>query len=935
MLFSSRKLKKNFPNRRFTRVRRPIEEEGGRFNDARILINNRIGLEPDIGLGPAFLSSEHGRDSLDRVTSLDHEIYSRGDTRENENKIDYDQCKVLRTRDGDSWVKRNSTDNDARSFVNDLAEKVHYNGHSPRQSSWSEYFEDSLGGRRMVDEGPLLAGDLVKDEFPVVAREHTRNSFSEVGASNKDRYWVNEYNIDNCSGLISTEHYDNRKTVLADDDNLLIDSFSVKNECDMDNGCTIFADEQHGEHPRKRATGGRSYFMNDGYSCGPVMSTEHIGISPDRGIRAIDDGRFPVVENEDREHNILAEHHPAMARRATDVGIYPIRERLKHEHNADDNFGLASSTNYSGYDLVEDRRVGDESRFRKSNREENGRDMRSFRGPVNISALCLSKQSASTHTGKPSLQDKFSSPLGRDWNSSVFSCPEDRHVSHISDLTSQDAIATKAVPYDPEGPDIFRGHSSSIVVGLGSSPVQDHPFYQGSKRSPCSSLMRESSPYQIRGSRRYFDGPGYGSTTSLSNHHEVSYGTINTSSIDGYSENGEYKTPTQEGFSGSFFSDPSAPFPPSKVETTKNDSKGPLSNSFFSNMKRGFHTGSQGKYGNTAGEGTTAEELPSSDGWIRLPNGASSSEARPIDLDYEFCRGRENKRVSVFARLTSASEDRMHDSENDIDAVGDAYDTDASVDKVMAMLHHGLRHQVKNMRKDNVNVKQQDDNGIANSKRTIAPTSEQGYEQSKLKMEVDLDQTIEETGGSIFEETRHVDFRRRSKAKKNLEGTCKESSAGIAACKRHAENAETECLAGKVSVENVKVEGSTVSLCKRRKLVRPVFSKKESDEGISCDITENLKSRSRENSLKVKTGKQQEAIEGSEYTNQVAFPACYNANTAEAEKSSEKGKENAENCQSPSRCPEDEYGKQVEHNPIVISQDPSKDSSKCCGWIEW
>lgn len=724
---------------------------------------------------------------LDRVKRVDYHRSSVGNMAESEGKVDYDLGRgILTDNASDSWGKRRRVDyDDDRFLMGNVIENDGLDDSVLGQTLWCEHNRDSLGKeRRVADSGQFLTGDRIKIECeidnvngPSISTDYLENSFNKVRREGDGGLLMN-----NNSPL-------HRVKLTTDDGGLFMNNNSVENECSIDNGFgPVRNAHRRGTLLRNRGNSDGWFFSND------RLENEH---HVDRGI-----GNY-------------------VGRRESDVGTFLVKDREHNEHKLDNNFGSVISTDYSRYTLDEDRLIANDGRFRNDDK-----DIGNFLCRPIISkdhtAFSQSKQNPLVYSSQPFIETEYSSALAR-----VKEVP-------LFDRTYQ------TVAYDPDVPDIF--HTQPLPFGPRSYKGSD-----GNYRSPSRSRSTPRRSKLENLSRCLDVTPGYGNKVPLpevlsdfqkmnrgptpirisnaSNRWDCPfYGTGNTHSNTGYSESIEFKN------SGMLFSDPSLDYIPLSECETREKENNALSYALSSIKDSSFAFNNRYPVESENNKAVTRKEFSSPDAsGSRFEYAAKPSETRDENSPYRSSGGmrcdNKNDRTSVFARLSLAPKVRAQEQEINSWVVYDDYDMDASVDDVMDLLRqsHSQNHQIK-IRKHKLLARRYDNGENIRANNFFDIHDQIKYEQSMMmssknkddaEMEIDVNQIIEKSGEPLLEETRLVDFKRRSEIKKNLSETTTKDSV----------NTETKGPCGNKSADNA--QGLVSKPHKRRKLIRPDFSKKD------------------------------------------------------------------------------------------------------------
>ncbi|KAL2474112.1 uncharacterized protein Fot_49848 [Forsythia ovata] len=190
-----------------------------------------------------------------------------------------------------------------------------------------------------------------------------------------------------------------------------------------------------------------------------------------------------------------------------------------------------------------------------------------------------------------------------------------------------------------------------------------------------------------------------------------------------------------------------------------------------------------------------------------------------------------SNRRSVFSRLTSGPEAQVQGKEeNDNYVCYDGCHVDSSVNEVMDLLQQGHNNRVIEGEKPKKckpfhSRCAYGESGLDEGEIFVASNIEIDQSMKMRKMK-EAYGAIDENMDEVPKETRVVDFKRRSETKKSLIETSTKTNPSI--------------VEGKISRVNAEVDSLADKSCKRRKLVRPVFTKNDSvDEGVFSNPSDN------------------------------------------------------------------------------------------------
>ncbi|XP_059658031.1 uncharacterized protein LOC132304389 [Cornus florida] len=1005
-LFSSRREHNKLPPTHFARQdMNPMKKHGRVVDDDNFLMSNRIEVKPGMGsgLGPANLteyqrnpentvgivhddrsltsdrvenehnvyngplpevSTKYPRNSSVKIRRIDDDVgrFLVSDAAENECNLDYGLGRVTSSDSlGDSLYKVRRTSADGQFVMSNRLESEHHTDNNTWPIISSECPGDSLGSvRRVADDGLFPMSDRVGEECntnrdlgSVTSTKHLGNLLGKVRKEIDDGRFLmnvgveNELTFDNCLRPAISGNLRGEVRRAADDGRFLVND-KVEDESRVENGIV------------------------------PGILTKSLRSPLGKGRRSIDDRRYLMSDRVENELNLENGIAPVISfehlknpldrvRRATNDGWFLTSDRIKNEFNVDDGSGaVISSDEYSRYHLGIVRGAADDGGFAKSDKLEHGTNFGNRFRPVvssEYTALCQAKQSPFVYSSNHNLETDYALVQDQVSHSSAYSRSIEPQNFDFFHPSSHDAIATRAVPYDPEVPKAHYSHSPSFGVDYNSDAAQDCSRYYGSLRNLASSTQNQLSPYRLesKGSSMWLDTPSrYGNKVPLpttSNHHNFSdLRTSNSSSCAGYSENKELEY-SERAFVHS-----------SRREIYGSENMGALSHAFTSKdpsfiFDEGDVSALREKYKqenswDDGGGASHLKDFPSpNNSRYHLRRGAFSSDSqvnRCHDKDstnytMEFYQSSEGvpcdnrkSRVSVFSRLTSAPEVCL--KENNTNACHDESGTDVSLNEVVNMLKQSQNHRMKRIRKSNplvnrhsddkisgikkqtsicnqlddklseikkqTSICNQLDDKISGIKRPKSICNQLEYDQSRImmKMKIDANLPVTENGCQLAEETRLVDFKRRSEKMKTPDGIKRQGKANG-------------------SVHNEDGEGLVDQPRKRRKLIRPVFfSKKEAfDGGISGDKAQNLLRSSQEHVIcKDNPGNCDDSVSSHKKSNRkyqnarlvhgVSPTSCEGNKTSADQSSKWRGETNSENCEASLRCIEGQDGNKVSQN---------------------
>lgn len=835
-MFSSRKLKNNIPPH-------PVAEAvvGVAGKDRRLVGDDRLQLSEREYMEPAEYD-EFNPSALDDGVNTQGKIYPFGQ--------------------GDFLAKRRRIGNDDGLIANDVAENGIYN-HSAVRTFRIDSPKDSLDEvRRLADARRLLTVERVRNENqvdrilnPVLSSEYLVDPLDVRAAydyrSMQRSRLFDEYNTHNGSGQAFAsgcygKSLDKSKHAIDDDRFLLDDCLqreynvhdTVKTMVYGDGNLNLGrqAREMIDDHEclMNRKLENRYHL-----DCGSPGSSsfEHSASLLHKIRKTAGAGRFPISESEPNCDACSVEGFSSekfsrplqCGHRIIHDGKHPIVDGRVAESVVESVVCSATSARNAGYVASVDRQVVDDGRFRKSERADNEEDGHTLTNPVmpmDYPSFSRLKQNLSS----------FSDKLLPEKRRSQFT------TSHNFDLSCSkldDATITRAVPYLPEHPNFSHGCSASMVANRNSSLVRENHPHHGSLGNFYSLSKNRSPPgfLESRTSSRPLDiAPEFvnkGFLSSTSGHqgsllHESTSSFVNSN----FSMHTDLNTSAPVNYRGSLFSKLS---PPSTDFENIEGEKG-----FFAYLSKSrenhfafdgnLPTASQHVSKHVlqqdmdmlAGKDFICSEAkdfgvgichPESDlasngnQYFRFSSNMNLKEPHKIS-EAPHANSNVNRR-SVFTRLTSGEESQFGEERNDSDFNHDCC-MDATADEVMEMLKQGDNLSLTKLRKFRVVGLPKHGENAVNKKKTQCPieTNHSTMEKKKLN---DASLATADSMDEVPKETRIMDFKRRSDRKKTLVGDSTDSAAH-----------------NKITGANEEVKSFMKATLKRKKLVRPVFSKLES-----------------------------------------------------------------------------------------------------------
>ncbi|XVF40058.1 hypothetical protein PTKIN_Ptkin01aG0082000 [Pterospermum kingtungense] len=612
---------------------------------------------------------------------------------------------------------------------------------------------------------------------------------------------------------------------------------------------------------------------------GPVISSIHQGDSFSNDDRATDDGRLGTYIDVGYEHKATAFLNECFQDLMGKVGgnivagEYASNDRVDIERNTGIELQPAVSVRYPSGNF---RSISDDSRFTKSDRVETKCcDDDGFAPIISTSYPSSSQPKVNTqvYSSKHVLEsDSFIDDPTRPF--SMFLPSMEMPNSNVSySMTSEDSTVTTTLPYNPDVSNINYRGTSSLGFNQGYGPLQEHASHDSFVGKFLGSSTNQSFPSSLETRRRtltpdvnsgsmdfiplpYSDQYECSNRISLPRHDYLdnlaaeyskkeccgdlsllkpSLATIPFSKIGNNVNISEpsssYRTSPSK-FPSLTFSDvryPTLLQDKHDCQMPEHETDAKFGNGGFMFKECHYHGDSFYNDNKAIDDGRFAiyknVESENKESWQKLhfhePGKVDYLEATslsPAAYQQSECSYPDRrKKRSVFSRL--ALPPKACEQESNIPPVTADIDRDPSVKEVMDMLHQSQYHWVKAKRKQF--VKQHDH--AANFRDKKRDTSDMITKEMNVKpISFTEENTSEKTEEMIF-----VDFKRRSAVRKNLEDGKNGNHCG--------------------TLNN---KSASPAPCKRRKLIRPDFSGKESSERcISSDASEKIIASSAECSV--------------------------------------------------------------------------------------
>ncbi|KAJ9707971.1 hypothetical protein PVL29_000167 [Vitis rotundifolia] len=590
---------------------------------------------------------------------------------------------------------------------------------------------------------------------------------------------------------------------------------------------------------------------------GRHSTSECLGNSLGEVRRGPDPERFMTSDMIGNEGHVSNDLGPAIsteipvnpmgdARRVVDDNRFMVSNRVRNRLQVDDDPRVAFPTEYYGNSLGEVRRVTNVHRFATSDWVGNERQMDNNIEPA-ISTEYLYKPNLNRldYSGKQ-IKGTDNSSAQPYFESSAFCLREQR-------TSCEDTIATSTDPYRSGTPTIHYSGLPSCGLYHSSNSVQECPHCSSLGNAFCSP-KNESPPFhaESRGVTRCLDiTSGFGNCVSSptpDDYERSCYRTTMPFSGPGYSESKAVEFSDLEGYRGSSFAESSL----LPVPLLKGENDGPAPYSFRSIEETPYDYGypeashNKNKLLPKGGDGEAyAANVPlSNEVQYHSRGDLCSLEAKSLNFhennmsDHDVqsrkkIRGmysaRQKSRNSVFSRLTFAAELCAEDNDSPVDY--NEHNVDTSVNELMDMLHDSSYHWAKKLRKSKPLIGHHDNGeNIRNKKLKTVYSGMERDQCTLLPIQKNMDDTLG-NGESDHERTKGksaVHFKRRSETRKNRDEI---KTGGF--------------------VGSTGSNGLLGAHQKRRKLVRPNFSKNEHshEKDIIGENTPNLQLSSQESSF--------------------------------------------------------------------------------------
>lgn len=845
LLFSSKKLKDLQPQRQLRRsnVSKPVRSSLGKVRRVDAKTGHRKenvhGVNND--LWPAILT-EYPGNSLGKISRLpDEASFAVSDQGERQRALERDiglfistvKDEVIKIPDSGRFTTSDRVGNDC--ITAEYQEKslgkerrASYNGRYPT-SDWVEkdYNVDPDIAQGYI-RNPLKQPNGLKPVLTTERREKSlgKERMAYVGRHSTSDWFGNECNAHSDLGAVISTEYTRSSLKLSNDDRF---EMSGRSGNQLDSG-------------------------ND--DLGPAISVECLGNSLGEVRRGPDPERFMTSDRIGNEGQVNDDLGPAIsteipvnplgdARRVVDDNRFMVSNRVRNQLQVDDDPRMAFSTEYYRNSLGEARRVTNVDRFAKSDWVGNECQMDNNIEPA-ISTEYLYKPNLNRldYSGKQ-IKGTDNSSAQPYFESSAFCLREQR-------TSCEDTIATSTDPYRSGTPTIHYSGLPSCGLYHSSNSVQECP-HCSSLGNAFSSPKNKSPPFhaESRGVTRCLDitsGLGNCVSSPTPNDYECScYRTTMPFSGPGYSESKAVEFSDLEGYRGSSFAGSLLPVP-----LLKGENDGPAPYSFWPIEETPYDYGypEASHYKNKLlpkggdGEAYAANVPLSNEVQCHSQGDLCSLEAKSLNFhennmsDHDFqsrkkFRGmysaHQKSRNSVFSRLTFAAEACAEDNDSPVDY--NEHNVDTSVDERMDMLHDSSYHWAKKLRKSKPLIGHHDNGENIRNKKLKTIYSEMERDQCTLfPIQKNMDATLG-NGESDHERTKGkpaVHFKRRSETGKNRDEI---KTGGF--------------------VESTGSNGLLGAHQKRRKLVRPNFSKNEPspEKDVIGENTPNLQLSSQESSF--------------------------------------------------------------------------------------
>ncbi|PIN26730.1 hypothetical protein CDL12_00508 [Handroanthus impetiginosus] len=875
-LYSSRKLKNKMPTHLLTEVVPGVAGmDRGLVGEDRFALSVRGYTEP----------AEY--DEINPAVIWDYKVNSLTRAKKDELLIDDEvnaEGKVYPLTQEDFLAKRRRIDNDNRLVTDDVAENRIYN-YGTLRNFRIDSPKDSLDEVRRLDdarriltvEGICNENQVDKILNPVLSSEYLMGPLDVRAAD--DRFiqrntFLHGFNVDNSSlQAFASGHsgmsLDKGKHAIDDDRLFFYDCVQREHNVRHVVKPMVYGDDNLNLNRQARE-------VMDDYQCSmnrkvenrypldydgtPVSSSGHSANLLHKIRKTTTDGRFPVNDRIGNQPNFVTcsgEGFPSEKfSHPLHGGHWVIHDR---KYPIVEGSVTENVTRNAGYITSVGGRVVDDGRFRKSGRLHNKEDIHAHFNPViSTDYSSFSERNQNNEEDihahiNPVILTNYPSFSERNQNLSSLSdkLPE-KGLSQLTvardfdtpRLVLDNATITRDVPYKPEHLSFSLGCSASTVASQNSSLLQDNHPHHGSLGN-IYSLSKNRSPQYFMESQQCSRSldilPEFGDKVLPTNKsgqssllHEATGSFLNSDLPTRMDCNSAAPANNR----GSLFLKPSLTSLPFNDRENIEGEKGFL---FAYPSKSGHHLAYDGSLPPASHD--VSERVPQMEMDMLAGKDFGVVVYHPErdleNYEYQHFRTSSNlnfkehpkiseaphfdsgfNRRSVFTRLTSGW---VGEERNDSDLICQDSYMDATADQVMEMLQQGnnlsprkleMLQQGNNLsprkpRKSRVVGRSKHGESAAGEKpiQSHIEVNHSTVEKKKLN---DISLAIADSADEVPTETRIVDFKRRSETKKNLVGT----STGSA-------------VDNKTTGVDGEVEGSPKTL-KRRKLVRPVFTKTES-----------------------------------------------------------------------------------------------------------
>lgn len=545
----------------------------------------------------------------------------------------------------------------------------------------------------------------------------------------------------------------------------------------------------------------------------------HIGCSVDNGITPI------VSDRLDKVRRVTDDRKQIPAEQFTSRLDYGGKLNYQESQtNVDNGLGLITSAVQSGHSLDGIKRSDDKHALLKGAREDNAYTMRNSAGlplPTGYADIYQPRQQPSSfNSSKPMSEAHYSPSLNQHKTYSMFPSVEQRMYATsfavenkcgLSNPTSGNVVLTRSIPYNPDFPEVndtshlakdFVPHHSRVGNNIAAS----------FKQSPyCTDA--ENLSFQSDGSLRRVSEVPVNNNQDPYDHYDSRF--VKSLLSGGYHEKMEQPSITNEIYEDKI------PFPRSPIYERRNSSpsirfnkhalasEDRVNHNFQENMTDPASSDFQHlvvKYGmGRANLGSSAEKYD--DHGI-----VSYQDPDAMRTDSQ------NRRTSVFARLSTSSRNQGQEQEGYTE-----HDVlDASVDQVMETVYECLSQKITKANKHSPLSKRHNKEGTLGAKRRekrfnrkeeddVTMDDEPTTMTRKMVVKCTPATNDEENADDLLKENRVVEFKRRSETNR-----------------RHNEGKRKSLTEGSVQKPEGNREGQVDGKqLKRRKLIRPVFGKKE------------------------------------------------------------------------------------------------------------